>query len=91
MKVLFLLKFPHRELQDIQPEAPLGEDLEPAMLSLGGKVSLRSFVSHRGPHLEGHREVGNVPQGGLIESFVAHGGNTKMSKKKIAYFSFENI
>lgn len=55
MKVLFNTMFPQIELQDIQPVVPLGEDLEPAMPSPGGKVSLGSFVSHRGSHLEGHR------------------------------------
>lgn len=53
----------------------------------GGKVSLRSSVSHRshrGLHLEGPRELQEtVAQGSLRESFVLSlQENTKMSKEE---------
>ena len=62
MQVLFLLMFPRVELLAVQPEAPLGGDVEPAMLSLEGN-SLRSCASPRGPLLEGPGAVGNSASG----------------------------
>lgn len=87
--VLFLLMFPQREVREIQPQAPLGEESEPALLSPGGKV-LREALCPAGDLI--WKDTGawvTAPGGGLIESFVARGGSTKMSKKKVTYFSFE--